>query len=352
MRITIDLGALAANYAQLAARAGSAETAAVVKANAYGLGVGPVAARLVDAGCRTFFVSTLAEGIELRALQSTPRIYVLNELPAGTMAVFTRHNLQPVLNTIADAQTWARQAGGAPAALQLDTGMTRAGLSAAEFQDLCEEATLRSGLNLTLLISHLACADEPERSMNDAQLERFQRLRRLWPAVPWSLANSAGIFLGARFHGNLVRPGIALYGARPFLLGSNPMSEVVRMEGRVLQIREVREQVSVGYGATRQLSPPARVATVDVGYADGYPSTLGNRGYAARGARHAPLLGRVSMDLLTVDVSAVPPAELSVGDHVELIGGGTPLEEISALAGVSRYELLTNLSRRAERIYR
>jgi alanine racemase len=351
VRITIDLSALAANYVQLVGRAGRAEVAAVVKANAYGLGIAPVAARLVDEGCRTFFVGTLAEGIELRSLQSTPRIYVLNELPADSMSLFARHNLLPVLNTFADAHSWARKAGGAPAALQIDTGMTRAGVSAAEFQDLCRDPTLRSSLNLVLLLSHLACADEPARSMNDAQLERFERLRRQWPGIPWSLANSAGIFLGTRFHGDVVRPGIALYGGRPFATGQNPMAEVVRVEGQVLQLREVREQLSVGYGATRQLSPPARIATVDVGYADGYPRALGSCGYAARAGQRMPLVGRVSMDLLTLEVSAASHVELAVGDHVELIGGGAALEEVAALAGTVNYELLTSLSRRAQRIY-
>ena len=202
------------------------------------------------------------------------------------------------------------------AALQIDTGMTRAGLAIPEFQQLSSDATLRSNLNLNLLLSHLACADEPARSMNDAQLERFERLRRLWSGIPWSLANSAGIFLGTRFHGDIVRPGIALYGGRPFATGANPMAEVVRVEGQVLQLREVREQVSVGYGATRQLSPPARIATVDVGYADGYPRSLAACGYAARAGQRAPLVGRVSMDLLTLDVSAAAHVGLAVGDHV------------------------------------
>jgi alanine racemase len=188
--------------------------------------------------------------------------------------------------------------------------------------------------------------------MNDAQLERLERLRRAWPGTAWSVANSAGIFLGTRFHGDLVRPGIALYGGRPFATGPNPMAEVVRMEGQVLQIREMREQVSVGYGATRQVSPPARLATVDVGYADGYPRALGNCGYAVRSGHRAPLVGRVSMDLLTLEVSGAPLVELAVGDYVELIGGGAPLEEVAALAGTVNYELLTGLSRRAHRIYR
>ena len=351
MRITIDLSALAANYAQLRRRVANSEVAAVVKANAYGLGIAPVAARLAAEGCRTFFVGTLAEGIELRNLQSTPRIFVLNELPTGSVPLFARHNLLPVLNTPADARAWARQAAGAPAALQIDTGMTRAGLASQDFHDLCLDSALRSALNLVLLLSHLSCADEPSRSMNVEQLERCERLRQLWPGIPWSLANSAGIFLGTHFHGDLVRPGIALYGGRPFATGTNPMTEVVRVEGQVLQIREVREPVSVGYGATRQLAPPARIATVGVGYADGYPRNLGNCGYAVHAGRRAPLVGRVSMDLLTVDVSAAAHVQLAIGDHLELIGGGAPLEEIAALAGTANYELLTNLSRRAQRIY-
>ncbi len=351
MRITIDLSALAANYAQLVGRAAGAEVAAVVKANAYGLGIEPVAARLLTEGCRTFFVSTLAEGIELRTLHSAPRIYVLNEMPSNSIPHFARHNLLPVLNTLSDVRAWAQQAPGAPAALQVDTGMTRAGLSAAEFQVVTEDGALRSSLNLQLLLSHLACADEPARSMNDAQLERFERLRRGWSGTAWSLANSAGIFLGTRFHGDLVRPGIALYGGRAFASGPNPMAEVVRMEGQVLQIRELRDQVSVGYGATRQASPPVRLATVDVGYADGYPRALGNCGFAVRAGHRAPVIGRVSMDLLTVELSGAPHADLVVGDYLELIGGGAPLEEVAALAGTVNYELLTSLSRRAHRIY-
>ena len=352
MRITIDLTALATNYAQLRRRAATAEVAAVVKANAYGLGMAPVAARLVAEGCRTFFVGTLVEGIELRALQSAPRIFVLNELPSDSLHLFAHHKLLPVLNSLADARTWARQGAGAPAALQIDTGMTRAGLSDQDFRDLHRDSELKTALNLVLVLSHLACADEPSRSMNIEQLERFEHLRQLCPGTPWSLANSAGIFLGARFHGDLVRPGIALYGGRPFATGANPMAEVVRMEGQVLQIRELREPVSVGYGATRRVFSPARIATIGVGYADGYPRALSNCGFAARSQQRAPLVGRVSMDLLTVDVSAPMHTGLVVGDYVDLIGGGAPLEEVAALASTINYELLTSLSRRAQRIYR
>jgi alanine racemase len=352
VRITIDLGALAANYAQLQARAPNAEVSAVVKANAYGLGIGPVAARLVAEGCGTFFVGTVPEGIELRAAQSTARILVLNELPLDSLPLLVRHRLVPVLNTPAQVRAWVILAAGAPAALQLDTGMTRVGLSSREFRQLSQDAAVRSTLNLTLLVSHLACADDPSHPMNAVQIERFERLRPLWPGIPWSMANSAGIFLGTRYHGDLVRPGIALYGGRPFAAGPNPMSEVVRVAGQVLQIHEVRESVHVGYGATHAPMPPARVATIGVGYADGYPRALSNRGYALHAGQRAPVIGRVSMNLLTVNVSAAAHSNLAVGDYVELLGGGVPLEDAAALAGTVNYELLTQLSRRAQRIFR
>ena len=352
VRITIDLAALAANFASLRALAQPAEVAAVVKANAYGLGIEPVAARLVAEGCRTFFVATLAEGLELRRLQDSVRIFVLNEMPADSLPLFTRHKLLPVLNTLDEVRAWTFSAAGAPAAVQIDTGMTRAGLSGEDLAALNTNRGLKSSLNLVLVMSHLACADEPAHPMNLQQLERCEALRWHWPAVPWSIANSAGIFLGSRFHGALVRPGIALYGGQPSAGGANPMTEVVRLEGRVLQVRSLTAPANVGYGATQRIAPPARVATVGLGYADGYPRSLSGRGFALCNGQRAPLIGRVSMDLLTLDVSAPEHARLQVGDYVSLIGRGAALEEVAALAGTVNYELLTSLSRRAERIYR
>ena len=347
-RITINLTALAANYTHLRALAATAEVAAVVKANAYGLGLEPIAARLMAAGCRSFFVGTLAEAIELRDLHSEPRVFVLEGLELDSLPYYSRHRLVPVLNTLTEVMAWAGQ-GRAPAALQIDTGMTRAGLGADEVETLRSDSSLMAALDLQLILSHLACADEPANVMNLEQLERFGRLCKIWPSVPWSLANSAGIFLGSQFHGNLVRPGIALYGGRPQTSGPNPMAEVARLEGRVVQIRTLRETVSVGYGATQRLQPPARVATVAAGYADGYPRSLSSRGYASSAEGRLPVVGRISMDLITLDASAHP--ELRVGDYVDLLGGGVPLENIAALAGTVNYELLTALSRRAARIY-
>ena len=352
VRITINLAALAANFASLRSLAPSAEVAAVVKANAYGLGIEPVAALLAAEGCRTFFVSTLAEGMELRRLQDSAQIFVLNELPGDSAPLYARHRLLPVLNTMNEVRSWTSRAPGAAAALQIDTGMTRAGLSGEDVVGLSQNPKLKSSLNAVLVMSHLACADDPSHPMNREQLARFESQRQRWPQVPWSIANSAGIFLGQPFHGNLVRPGIALYGGRPGASGANPMTEVVRLEGRVLQIRELTAAASVGYGATQRLSPPARIATVGVGYADGLPRSLSGRGFALCNGQRAPFVGRVSMDLLTLDVSAPAHATLAVGDYVTLFGGGASLEDVAALADTVNYELLTSLSRRAERIYR
>lgn len=350
-RITVDLNTLEKNYRELQRRAPTAEVAAVVKADAYGLGVGPVAGRLNQAGCRTFFVTTMAEGLQLRQLHRAAQIYVLGQVTAEVVAVYVQHELMPVLSTLREAHYWGQQAQFSPAALKVDTGMTRAGLAESEAAALSASGVARETLNITLLMSHLACADVPTHPMNLEQIECFERVRARWPGVPWSLANSAGIFLGARFHGDLVRPGIALYGGRPFESGPNPMSEVVRVQGRVRQIRALATAATVGYGATHFAAAQARIATIGMGYADGYLRSLGDRGFAFYNGHRAPLIGRVSMDSLALDVTATAFDSLLVGDYVDLIGGGAPLEEVAALAGTVNYELLTNLSRRALRVY-
>lgn len=347
----IDLDALEANYRDLCRTAAPGAVAAVVKANAYGLGVGPVAARLVAAGCAGFFVSSVAEGLELRDLQPDVRIYVL-EGPAGAGAACREARLIPVLNTVAEVRDWAGSGGAAPVALQVDTGMTRAGLDAADVATLASTPGVLRGLQIALVMTQLACADEPEHPLNGLQVERFAALRARLPAAPTSIGNSAGTLLGALFRGDVVRPGIALYGGRPFAHGPNPMREVVRLQARVLQIRELAAPANVGYGATWQASPPARIATIGAGYADGYPRALSGRGYAAVGGRRVPVVGRVSMDLTMLDVTALPPDALAVGDMVDLLGGGVPLEEVAELAGTISYELLTRLSLRVTRRYR
>lgn len=346
----IDLDALAGNYRALERIAAPSAVAGVVKANAYGLGIGPVAACLVAAGCRSLFVSSLAEGLELRALEPAVRVFVL-EGAAGEPRTCREARLVPVLNTVAEVREWVAACGAAPAVLQLDTGMARAGLDAGDVAALAAEPALLAALGLELVMTHLACADEPEHPLNRAQLERFAALRASLPKAPTSIGNSAGTLLGPEFRGALVRPGIALYGGRPLASGPNPMREVVRLEARVLQIRELAAGASVGYGAGWTAPTRARIATVGAGYADGYPRALGNRGYAAAHGRRLPVVGRVSMDLTTLDVTALPPGALAVGDVVALLGGGVPLEDAAELAGTISYEILTRLSTRLARRY-
>jgi alanine racemase len=346
--LSINLEALAANYAALCRAAAPAEVAAVVKANAYGLGVGPVAARLVAAGCRDFFVGPVAEGQALRRLQRDSRIFVLGG-GADAAADCLACRLTPVLNSLADVRDWVAAAGRTPAALQIDSGMTRAGLGAAEIGELCAEPGLLAKLSLELVMTHLACADRPEHPQNALQLQRFAALSARLPRVPQSIGNSAGTLLGPAYRGDLVRPGIALYGGRPFAHGANPMAEVVRLEARVLQIHELEHDATVGYGAEWMARAPARIATVAAGYADGYPRSLGGRGFAFAAGRRIPVVGRVSMDLVTLDVSDVPREALGRGDYVELLGGGVPLEVAAELAGTVNHELLTRLAPRLAR---
>jgi alanine racemase len=347
-RLTIDLGALGANYLALRQLAAPSEVAAVVKADAYGLGLGPVAARLAAVGCRSFFVTTVGEGLALRRLLADARVFVLQGA-AAAIGACREARLIPVLNTLAELRDWAQGGAGAPAALQLDTGITRAGLGADDVAHLAADRPLLAALRLELLLTHLACADDPPHPLNAVQLARFAALRARLPAIPTSIGNSAGTLLGPDYRGDVVRPGIALYGGRPFLDGPNPLRPVVRLEARVLQVRDLTEDAWVGYGATWHARAPARIATLGAGYADGYPRALGGRGFVFAAGRRLPVIGRVSMDLTTVDVTELAPGALAVGDYVDLLGGGVPLEEAAALAGTISYELLTRLAPRLAR---
>jgi alanine racemase len=352
-RVLVDLCALAENWRAIARLAAPARTAAVVKANAYGLGVGPVAAALGAAGCTEFFVAGPDEALELRALEPRATIYALAGLPPGVAPRFVRERIVPVLNATHEVREWLRVAAGLPCALQIDSGMTRSGLGRAELDELAAGGLDIRRLNLVLLLSHFASADEPGSPRNDEQLRRFADLRALLPAAPTSLGNSAGLLLGPPYRGDLVRPGLALYGGHPLPDGRPAgLREVARLQGRVLQVREVREaDVTVGYGGTHRVRPPARIATVGLGYADGYLRALGGRAYAAVGDVRVPVIGRVSMDLVTLDVSAVPGGGPAPGTWVDMIGGCVPLEEVATLAGTIPYELLTRLGPRAKRVY-
>jgi alanine racemase len=358
--LTIDLDALVANYRHLRDLAAPAECAAVVKADAYGLGMAQAAPALWRAGCKTFFVATLGEAEALRAFLPDAVIYVFNGLVPGTADAFRASALRPVLNSAEEVGEWAaycaRVGEKLPCAVHIDSGMNRLGLSAAEVDTVAAARDLWPALTLSLVMSHLACADEPKHNKNAAQHSTFDALRTRLPKALASLANSAGILLGPDFAYDLVRPGIALYGGHPQRRGKNPFRTVVHLKGRILQVRNAAAGETVGYGATRTLMRPSRVAVVSVGYADGIFRALsvedGEEGLVVYlGAHAAPILGRVSMDLITVDVTAVPESVSRRGAWVELIGPNVTAQEFAARAGTIDYEVLTNLGQRAVRRY-
>jgi len=358
--LTIDLDALTANYRRLRDLASPAECAAVVKADAYGLGMAEAAPALSRAGCKTFFVATLGEAKALRALLPHAVIYVFAGLMPGTAELYRAHDLRPVLNSAEEIREWASYAASQdeklPCAVHLDSGMNRLGLSAAEVDQVADARDLWQAITLSLVMSHLACADEAQHPKSEAQRQIFDRLRARLPQALASLANSAGILLGRSYTYDLVRPGIALYGGHPRRHGKNPFEPVVHLKGRILQVRNVAPGETVGYGATRTLHETARAAVVSVGYADGFFRSLstkdGETGLVVYlGAHAAPILGRVSMDLITIDVTGVPEEIACRGAWVELIGPNVSAQDMAHHAGTIDYEVLTNLGRRAARRY-
>ncbi len=350
--LTIDLDAVAANYRLLADRSAPARTAAAVKAEAYGLGLAPVARTLWSTGCRTFFVATVDEGVALRAILDEAEICVLNGLIAGPAALFRDHDLIPVLNDLGQIEGWrqfCREAGPLPAAVHVDTGMCRLGLPPDEFDILAAEPERLDGVECRYLMSHLACGEELANPMNAAQRDAFDASVVCLPGPVASLANSAGIFLGPGWHFGMTRPGAALYGLAPQKARRNPMNPVVRLEAKILQIRDVDTPQTVGYGATHRVTGRTRIATVGVGYADGYLRSLSGRGAAWIGELAVPVIGRVSMDLITLDITRVPEAR--PGTMVELIGPHHDVDALAGDAGTIGYEILTSLGRRYRRRY-
>ncbi|PPR28451.1 MAG: Alanine racemase, biosynthetic [Alphaproteobacteria bacterium MarineAlpha10_Bin1] len=358
-QLTIDLDAISANWRALGARLkNGARAAAVVKANAYGLGISAVAPALYDAGCRDFFVASLDEGIALRAILPDGQIYVFFGPTPEDAAEYSRHWLIPVLNDLGQIETWrARNRGdeGEKAVLQVDTGMSRLGLPPDEVARLAVEPERVAGLEIVYVMSHLACAENSGHAMNGQQLEEFSKalksLETGSASAAASLANSSGIFLGPGYHFDLVRPGAALYGINPTPDKPNPMTEVVRLQGKIQQVRSVDSSRSVGYGAAHVVTRPSRIATVPVGYADGYLRSASNQASAhVRGVR-VPIIGRVSMDMITLDVTDLPAEFVHPGATVDLIGGPYSIDAFAADAGTIGYEILTSLGLRFRRRY-
>ncbi|CDG83568.1 alanine racemase [Janthinobacterium agaricidamnosum] len=354
--LTVDLDAIRANYRLLRQRAQPATCSAVLKSDAYGLGAAPIAAVLYDEGCRHFFVAHLDEGITLRqSLAPDAAIFVLHGPPVDTEAEFIASQLIPVLNSTQQVAGWSAHAAllgrSLPAIVQVDSGMSRMGLSPAEVDAWLEDPHFLDGIELQYLMSHLACADERDNPMNAMQLERFQAIRARLPACPASLANSSGIFLSGAYHFDLVRPGAALYGIAPHRDAANPMAPVVRLQGKVVQTRTIERGDHVGYSLRYTASETRQVATVSVGYADGWLRSMSNHGVAIVDGVRVPQIGTISMDTITLDVSAIPRERVLPGSLVDLICAEHPVDAVAGLANTIGYEVLTNLGSRFYREY-
>ncbi|OLP55935.1 alanine racemase [Rhizobium rhizosphaerae] len=363
LRATIDLGAIKANWLEMQRLSGRARTAAVVKANAYGMGIEPVAETLYAAGARDFFVATAQEGAELRPFAPDARIFVLSGLWPGLEPVFFDYELVPVINSeeqLAFFMALLAEHGEYPCALHVDTGMTRLGLSPEEALALADDPARPASFSPVLVMSHLACADTPDHPLNARQLALFRQVTEAFDGVEASLANSAGVHLGPDYHFDLTRPGIATYGGQAVNGATNAMVPVVTAEARILQIRAAKAGESVSYGAAAILARDSRIAIVGAGYADGFHRSGSSAGVPLRGAleqgahgvlhgRRVPQIGRITMDLTMFDVTDVPGAR--AGDYVELFGPNLSITQAAAAAGTIDYELLTSLGHRYDRLY-
>jgi alanine racemase len=358
--LTIDLDAIVANWRKLEKSAVPAECAGVIKADAYGCGLDPVARALAAAGCKTFFVASLEEARTARASLPSATIYVLDGFFQNCGDAFAKINCKPVigdLNELAEWDVFCRRSGWAGgAAIHIDTGMNRLGLTLTEAQGIVPRINAGDH-GITLVMSHLACAENLNHPLNARQLASFREIASLFSNVPASLANSSGVFLGAQFQFDIVRPGAALYGINPTPEADNPMQSVVELKARIVQIRNVEKGESVGYGGTWTARRPTKLAIVSVGYADGYfragGSNDGTRGaeVVVAGTR-CPIAGRISMDLIAVDVTDLEKGAARRGHLVTLIGEGITVDELAHHFGTIGYEVMTRLGSRYMRIYK
>ncbi|MDX0626410.1 alanine racemase [Sinorhizobium medicae] len=364
-RLTVDLAALADNWRMMNERSGRARAAAVLKGNAYGLGVMQAAPALYAAGARDFFVASVEEGAELRPLVPEGRVYVLAGMWPGNEALFFENDLVPIINSqeqLAYFMAALSERGDHPCVLHVDTGMNRLGLSPEEALRLVHDPVRPASFSPVLVMSHLACADDPGHPMNRHQLQRFREVTAFFEGVPASLANSGGVFLGEDYHFDLTRPGIAVYGGEAVDGDVNPMKPVVIAEARIVQIRTVPSGESASYGASVRFGRDSRIATVAIGYADGYHRSVSGGGVTLRQAmpsgafgflhgRKVPHVGRVTMDLSLFDVTDLPESAVRAGDYIELFGRNIPIDDVARAGGTIGYELLTSLGRRYHRTY-
>ncbi len=364
-RLTIDLGALADNWRTMNRLSGKARAAAVLKANAYGIGIEPAAGTLYRAGARDFFVANAEEGVALRPVVPDGRIHILAGMWPGNEQLFFDNDLIPIINSeeqLAFFMSTLSERGDHPCVLHVDTGMNRLGLTAEEALLLANDPARPASFSPILVMSHLACADDPSHPLNRRQLESFRTVTAAFEGIESSLANSGGVHLGPDFHFDLTRPGIAVYGGEAVNDMPNPMKPVVTAEARILLIRNARKGDTGSYGGSAQFTRDSRVAIAAVGYADGYHRSLSGGGVTLRqaspggayGFLHGvkiPQLGRVTMDLTLFDVTDLPENAARPGDYVELFGKNIAVDDVARAGGTIGYEMLTSLGSRYERAY-
>ncbi|MGA1801234.1 alanine racemase [Rhizobium sp. HT1-10] len=365
LRLTVDLGALVANWQDMARRSGRARTAAVVKADAYGLGIEEVGETLYIAGARDFFVATAEEGVTLRLYAPDARIFVLAGIWPGMQRLFFENDLVPIISSEEQLAFWMSvlsEYGEYPCALQVDTGFNRLGLTVPEALALADDVSRPASFSPVLVVSHLACGDDPASPMNRQQLDSFRQVSAAFEGIESSLSASAGIFLGPEYHFDLTRPGIALYGGEAVPGVANPMRPVATAEARVLQVRNVKAGEAVSYGRAMQLTRDSRLAVVSAGYADGYMRSQSSGGVPLRrtgieaghgfiAGHRVPVAGRITMDLTIFDVTDLPEGLVRAGDYVELFGSNILVDDAARAAGTIGYEMLTSMGLRHQRRY-
>ncbi|PKP81622.1 MAG: alanine racemase [Alphaproteobacteria bacterium HGW-Alphaproteobacteria-18] len=355
-RLTIDMGAIAANYCRLCAMHPASRVGAVVKADAYGLGAAQIAPMLAGQGARDFFVAHLTEALALKPLlPPDATLFVLNGLAPGLERRCAEAGILPLLNTPEQARAWYTLAvdrtRALPAALQVDTGMSRLGLSEEELDEVLGWPDFAGQVNIRLLMTHMACADTPGAPANADQMGCFARFAARLPSVPRSLANSAAAMFLPEAAGGVLRPGLVLYGVDPGASGVPEMHPALRLDARIIQLRHIPAGAGVGYGFDYIADRPLRIATISAGYADGWPRALSNKGAVWFEGHRLPILGRVSMDSCVVDVTNVPEGRIRPGDCVELIGPHQSVSDLAVQLATTPHEILTSLGRRFARSY-
>ena len=359
-RVRIDLEALVSNWKKLCSLAPDTKTSAVVKADAYGLGIEPVVNALNDAGCKTYFVALPEEGIRVKKLVPQADVFVLSGLFKNSVATYAEAGLIPVLGSVENIELWAnfwRERGSRrPCAIHVDTGMNRLGLRLEEARDFVADEERRHSISPFMMMSHLACADEPDHPKNSEQLAMFKEAMGLFPGIEYSFSNSAGIIAHKDFSFDLNRPGIAIYGGEAVGGLENPMKPVVTLEARIIQMRSVKAGETIGYAATHKFTRDSKVALVAVGYADGYRRSSFDNGAPKNASgflcgREVPGLGRVSMDISAFDVTDVPEQDLESAEWIEFFGKNLALDDVARATGTIGYELLTGLGPRYSRSY-